>query len=112
MAPATHAAATIPGPDPRCSVAEAETSRYACDPKRRYTPQDALPGEYARMLRTLGVERTVLMQLSVYMTDHSALLDTHAKTAFPLRAVAVVANTITDAELAQRVSSRSIRARR
>jgi len=51
------------------------------------------------MLRTLGVEHAVLVQPSVYMTDNSAMLDALIESDFSLRGVAVVTETVTDAEL-------------
>jgi 2-pyrone-4,6-dicarboxylate lactonase len=107
---------TIPGPDPDTRAPRfrlppgacdchahifGPQTRYAYDPKRRYTPPDATPADYTRMLRRLGVERGVLVQPSVYMTDNTALLDALAETRFPLRGVAVVDETVTDAELAR-----------
>lgn len=83
-------------------------SRYRYDPKRRYTPPDALPSDYVRMLGTLGVQRGVLVQPSVYMTDNTAMLDALAETAFPLRGVAVVNAQVTDAEL-QRMHDLGVR---
>jgi 2-pyrone-4,6-dicarboxylate lactonase len=74
-------------------------SRYAYDPKRRYTPPDALIGDYVRMLMVLGVERAVLVQPSVYMTDNTALLDGLAEAPIPMRGIAVVGTDVTDAEL-------------
>src|SRR5206468_450715 len=50
-------------------------SRYAYFEGRIYTPSDALLTDYERMLDTLGIERAVLVQPSVYGTDNSAMLD-------------------------------------
>lgn len=74
-------------------------TRYPYSPKRIYTPPDASPADYWRMLRALGVERAVLVQPSVYGTDNHAMLD--AMTAFDgrMRGVAVVEESVTDAEL-------------
>jgi predicted TIM-barrel fold metal-dependent hydrolase len=74
-------------------------SRYAYDPKRRYTPPDAPIGDYCRMLGTLGVERAVLVQPSVYMTDNTALIDALKEAPMPMRGIAVVGDTVSDAEL-------------
>lgn len=74
-------------------------SRYTYDPKRRYTPPDALLSDYVRMLSTLGVQRGVLVQPSVYMTDNAALLDALAEAPIPLRGIAVVRDDVTDTEL-------------
>jgi predicted TIM-barrel fold metal-dependent hydrolase len=74
-------------------------SRYAYDPKRRYTPPDALLADYIRMLTVLGVERAVLVQPSAYMTDNSAMLDALAESPIPMRGVAAVGTDVTDIEL-------------
>lgn len=42
---------------------------------RIYTPPDALPEDGLKMLRTLGMERVVLVQPSIYGTDNSRMLD-------------------------------------
>jgi predicted TIM-barrel fold metal-dependent hydrolase len=76
-------------------------SRYAYDPKRRYTPPDALITDYVRMLTLLGVERGVLVQPSVYMTDNTALLDGLAESPIPMRGIAVVGADVSDAHLEQ-----------
>ena len=74
-------------------------NRYTYDPKRRYTPPDALLADYIRMLTVLGVERAVLVQPSAYMTDNSAMLDALAKSPIPMRGVAAVDTDVSDIEL-------------
>jgi len=76
-------------------------TKYPYAAGRRYTPPDATSGDYIRMLRTLGVDRAVLVQPSVYMTDNAVILDALAENKFPFRAVAVVSDEVTDAELAR-----------
>ena len=39
-----------------------------------YIPRDATPEQYARMLTTIGCERAVLVQPSVYGTDNSCMV--------------------------------------
>ena len=73
--------------------------RYPYWPKRVYTPPDALPGQYRHLLATLGVERAVLVQPSVYGTDNTAMLDALAVDPKHLRAVAVVEPDIANSEL-------------
>ena len=67
--------------------------------ERIYTPPDALLPDYFNLLTHLGVERAVLVQPSIYGTDNRAMLA--ALKAFPskLRGVAVVDESITDAEI-------------
>lgn len=74
-------------------------SRYAYDPKRRYTPPDASITDYVRMLTVLGVERGVLVQPSVYKTDNTALIDGLVESPLPMRGIAVVGPDVTDKEL-------------
>ena len=74
-------------------------SRYAYDVKRVYTPADALLPDYHHMLATLGVERAVLVQPSVYGTDNTALLDALAAAGSGYRGVAVVEDEIGVSEL-------------
>jgi 2-pyrone-4,6-dicarboxylate lactonase len=50
-------------------------SKYAYFSERVYTPPDCLLPAYSQMLATLGVERAVLVQPSVYGTDNTAMLD-------------------------------------
>jgi 2-pyrone-4,6-dicarboxylate lactonase len=65
-------------------------ARYPYWPHRIYTPPDALLPAYRHMLDTLGVERAVLVQPSVYGTDNRAMLDALAADPVRLRGVAVV----------------------
>ncbi len=86
-------------------------TRYAYDPKRRYTPPDALPSSYIKLLKTLGFSRGVLVQASVYMTDNSAMLDALAETDFELRGVVATDASVTDAEL-ERMNGLGVRGMR
>ena len=74
-------------------------SRYEYYSQRIYTPPDALLPEYRHMLDTLGVERAVLVQPSVYGTDNSALLDALATAGPQFRGVAVVDDDVAQSEL-------------
>jgi predicted TIM-barrel fold metal-dependent hydrolase len=74
-------------------------SRYAYSPARIYTPPDALYPGYRAMLGTLGVERAVLVQPSVYGNDNTALLDALALEPSRLRGVAVINPATPRAEL-------------
>lgn len=76
-------------------------ARYRYAPARIYTPPDCLLPDYLHMLDTLGVERAVLVQPSVYGTNNSAMLDAMKAAGGRLRGVAVVAEKISDAELKQ-----------
>src|SRR5258706_8118157 len=74
-------------------------ARYEYFTERIYTPPDALLGDYQKMLATLGVERAVLVQPSVYGTDNSAMLDAMQASGAQFRGVAVVADDISVSEL-------------
>jgi len=76
-------------------------ARYAYSPTRIYTPPDCLLPDYLRMLATLGVERAVLVQPSVYGTDNMVMLEAMKAAGNRFRGVAVVADSISDAELKQ-----------
>jgi len=76
-------------------------ARYAYSPTRIYTPPDCLLPDYLRMLATLGVERAVLVQPSVYGTDNTVMLEAMKAAGNRFRGVAVVADSISDAELKQ-----------
>jgi len=65
-------------------------SRYPYAPNRLYTPEDASPADYRRMLDSLGMERGVLVQPSIYGSDNRALLDALAQDPVRLRGIAVV----------------------
>lgn len=66
---------------------------------RVYTPPDALMPAYRHMLDTLGVQRAVLVQPSVYGSDNRALVDALAGGPQRLRGVAVVEPEVSHAEL-------------
>lgn len=75
------------------------SARYDYSPARVYTPPDCLPDQYRHLLDTLGVERAVLIQPSVYGTDNAAMLDAMKADPKRLRGVAVVDPSIRDGEL-------------
>jgi len=112
-APAPRAP-TIPGPKPDTRTPRLKFPRGACDchahvfgpqsrypflPHAGYIAPDASAEGYARMLRTIGCERAVLVQPSVYGTDNSAMLDALRSGVFAFRGVAVVDENVTDREL-------------
>ena len=75
-------------------------AKFAYSPARVYTPPDCLLSDYQKMLATLGVERAVLVQPSVYGSDNTVMLNALQSTGGAFRGVAVVDDTISDAELA------------
>jgi 2-pyrone-4,6-dicarboxylate lactonase len=74
-------------------------ARYDYSPARVYTPPDCLLTEYRKMLATLGVERAVLVQPSVYGSDNTVMLEAMQTAGSAFRGVAVVDDNITDTEL-------------
>lgn len=75
-------------------------SRFAYSPDRLYTPPDCLLPDYRAMLATLGVERAVLVQPSVYGTDNTVMLEALREAGQSFRGVAVVEWDIADREIA------------
>jgi len=79
-------------------VGACDTHAHICGPaatfpyaeERIYTPPDATSDDYLALLTTLGVERAVLIQPSVYGTDNRALLDVLSRVPSGLRGIAVV----------------------
>ena len=113
-AAASPRAPTIPGPDPVTLTPKFKMPSGACDchahvfgpqrlypylPQAGYIPPDALPADYVNMLTTLGCERAVLVQPSVYGTDNTAMLAALSSGVFAFRGVAVVDENISDREL-------------
>lgn len=74
-------------------------SRYWLLPKTHFVPHETPLPAYVKMLRTLGCERGVLVQPSVYGTDNTLIEEALASRTFDLRAVAVVSADIDDREL-------------
>jgi len=105
---------TIPGPDPTTRRPRVRFPAGACDchahvfgpqgrfpylPDAAYIPPDALPQDSARMLSTIGCQRAVLVQPSVYGTDNRCMVAALTSGVFTLRGVAVVNENIRDTEL-------------
>jgi 2-pyrone-4,6-dicarboxylate lactonase len=74
-------------------------ARFPYATERIYTPPDSTWADYGTLLRTLGVERAVLVQPSVYGTDNAAMLSALAAAGAGVRAVAVVKEDISAGEL-------------
>ena len=74
-------------------------STFTYDAARIYTPHDALLPEFEHMLKTLGVERMVLVQPSIYGFDNQVMLKAMRETSLPARGVAVLPMDVSDAEL-------------
>ena len=72
---------------------------YPFIPNGLYTPSDALLPDFRHMLDTLGVERAVLVQPSIYGTDNGAMVDALSRHPTRFRGVAVVGAAVDDATL-------------
>jgi predicted TIM-barrel fold metal-dependent hydrolase len=83
-------------------------NRYPYAANRLYTPHDALPADFRRMLDSLGVERGVLVQPSIYGTDNRAMLDALDQDPARLRGVAVVPFDV-DAREIEKLHARGVR---
>jgi len=73
--------------------------RYPYTPERDYTPPEANLAAYRHMLKTLGTQRGVIVQPSVYGTDNTCTLEAVETLGEDCRAVVVVAPTVSEAEL-------------
>ena len=74
-------------------------ARYPYQRNRSYTPPDAPLERYRALMATLGLQRHVLVQPSVYGTDNAKLLDTLAVAGPAVRGVAVIDAGASDAEI-------------
>ncbi len=118
--------ATLPGPDPTSHPPRVSFPPCACDchahvfgPQRRfpylpnaaYIPPDALTQAYVGMLRTLGCQRAVLVQPSVYGTDNRCMVAAMTSGLLDFRGVAVIDERVSDAELEElhRAGTRAVR---
>lgn len=81
---------------------------YPYAPERIYTPHDSLLPDYLAMLATVGAERCVLIQPSVYGADNRVMLRAMAESPLPCRGVAVIEPTVADAEI-ERLHAAGIR---
>lgn len=75
------------------------TAQFPYSVDRQYTPPDAPLEDYIALLDTLGVERTVIVQPSIYGTDNSCTEDGIRRLAGRARGIAVVDRSVDDAEL-------------
>jgi predicted TIM-barrel fold metal-dependent hydrolase len=73
--------------------------RFPYAAERRYTPPDALIGDYQAAMRTVGLDRAVLTAPSVHGLDNRALLHGLRTGGASLRGVAMVAADVSDAAL-------------
>lgn len=74
--------------------------RFPYSPNRSYTPAERLPSDYAAMLKSIGIDRGVVVQPSVYGTDNRATLNAIAELGPDFRGVAVLQPDVGDKSLA------------
>ena len=74
-------------------------AKYPMAANRAYTPPEASVAQLLALRKRLGIARNVLVQPSFYGTDNSCMLDALGELGNSARGVAVVAPTISDAEL-------------
>lgn len=99
-----YSRAPLPFPPPGscdCQVHafSADLAGYPPRPDRKYDPPAATLEALRCMHAALGIERCVIVQPTVYATDHRLLLDTLARHD-NCRGVAIVDDTVPDAQLA------------
>ncbi|HIO39201.1 MAG TPA: hypothetical protein EYN27_09670 [Rhodospirillales bacterium] len=79
-------------------------SKYQLSPARGYTPPDSTLADLKHLHDTLGLDRVVFTQPSIYGTDNSAILDginnLNGATSNRARGVVAVSLDVTDEELA------------
>ena len=76
-------------------------ARYPLDPARQYTPREATLEDYLKVATALGTGRVVLVQPSVYGADNSCQRDAIRDLEGHARGVAVIDDSISDAQLEQ-----------
>ncbi len=101
-------------PDPRPRTPKLKTPPHACDCHahifgpaarypfaggRSYTPPEASLESYRHVLATLGIDRAVIVQPSVYGTDNRATLDAMVALGGAARGIAVVDPEVSDRDL-------------
>jgi predicted TIM-barrel fold metal-dependent hydrolase len=106
----------VPGPDPNPRKPKLVAPPGACDahchvfgpsdrfpyvPERNYTPPDAPLENYLNLLDTLGLERAVIVQPSIYGTDNRCTEDAIRRMGRRARGVAVLDLSTGEPELAR-----------
>jgi 2-pyrone-4,6-dicarboxylate lactonase len=74
-------------------------ARFPYAKERLYTPPDSNLDDYKHLLKTLGCERAVLVQPSVYGADNAAMLDALKRGRPGFRAVAVTSPDVSEGEI-------------
>lgn len=109
---ATRVPAALPPPG-SCDCAVhvfADAALYPPTAGRSYDPPAATFADQQRMHRTLGIERVVIVQATIYGTDHRLLADTLSGQP-DYRGVAIIDDSVNDREL-ERLNKAGVRAAR
>lgn len=85
--------------DTHAHVVAADFSAYPLVPNRSYTPVPATEADYLAMLDATGMDRGVLVQISVYGTDNRYMLEVLRRHPQRLRGIGVVAPEVSEREL-------------
>ncbi|MFG5776336.1 amidohydrolase family protein [Comamonas sp. J-3] len=85
--------------DTHAHVVAEDMQKYPMVANRSYTPHPATEGDYLQMLHATGMERGVLVQISVYGTDNRYMLEVLSRHPQKLRGIAVVDADISEQEL-------------
>ena len=92
--------ARIPGGATDChSHVIGPARQYPFVADRSYTPPDALLTDYLHMLRTLGLERAVLVQPSMHGSDNTVMMSALAAAGIDMRAIVVIPPDIGERDL-------------
>jgi predicted TIM-barrel fold metal-dependent hydrolase len=84
-------------------------AKYPYVEEREYTPPDALPAHCRKLFETIGIQRAVLIQPSVYGENNTCMMDAASKLGVPARTVVVVPFDTPDTEF-QRLHDAGARA--
>lgn len=87
--------------DTHAHVVAADESAYPLVANRSYTPVPAPESDYLAMLDATGMERGVLVQISVYGTDNRYMLEVLRRHPHRLRGIGVVSPDVSDRELTE-----------
>jgi predicted TIM-barrel fold metal-dependent hydrolase len=83
--------------DCHCHIFDPE--RFPYSPKRRYTPPPATVSDLRRFHEAMGVERTVLVQPSVYGTDNACLAASLKQLGANARGIAVINKSFSEQQI-------------
>lgn len=73
---------------------------YPLSAERALTPSEALYDDYVPMIRTIGVERVIVVQPSIFGTDNRCTLDSSERLGDASRAVVAIEGDIAEEEVA------------